>query len=1108
MPNKQELHRNTVASEDSTDKQRKPRRLLKRVGVVLGCVVLVLAGVWLVRKPIAQWGFSSACEVRGLTCSADFPIVSLGKVELAQLTVTGGGMDVVTADRVSVDLAWNGPFSPALSSVSVQTPIIRGKLADNKVDLGGLESFASGGGRGGGAIPALAIIDGRAYFETSAGELSASFDASGALPENGALNIVLDPAELSSPRGAIAWETGRVMITAKDGAIDGDLLLRMSSALVDDLSGQDIDIAAQAKMGGVSKGPLALVWTTAIGQARFPAGELLNVTSTGEAVFAEVPEVSLSGAAEALLSMVFSVNGDAASYGDYGAEQFALNGELVQDDDQNLSGPVSISLKAAKAAQGSVKAAMATGRIFRDPDGLLNARGDIKLEGASVTTDMRKTLLRAVALPGALSAHGAAMRRVLSRGLTDFDLETELSVQLNKGVLTLESDQASVFEAASGLKISTEPPVGAPWLNVSGGDFQAAGKFLMAGGGAPKVTANLDDLSRSAEGFKAVGKALNIAPWQADGRILSGAFDDFSVQIGGGDLSIESRARLTLAGQFSGTKLAPTTLSGAIVATQTDGAWHMQTKGGKCLSFVSEGVSFGALELDAITSNLCAPNGQFIRKGSRAPGGEINLATMRLPFTTQSGGGTLEIADTTIDWQASKGLVMTVRGETFSLPLKLGERLLTVDSTAPVIGVRLGNGPLKITAEMAKTDFGGSLIPANVSADRFAFNGASGPSGISGTLDADAIVFSDTREDALYEPLIMDVSAALTDGMMRFDAPLRLKRGGISVADIAVELDVVKLKGAVDVKSRPLTFKTGGLQPKMLSQRLTGVFTNAVGMVSVLANLKIDGGALSGAGAVTADEFGFQTTALGRVDGVNGTVAFDDLIGLSTPSGQTVFIKSINPGIVLQNGELVFQLESGGRLGIEVLKIPFAQGELSMVPSVWTFGADEQNLRFEARDIALESLVETLKIPDLEATGTVSGDFPVEIKGASVRIINAKLLADETGGRLAYVGAATEGAGQANENVEMAFDALKDFRFSVLELGLDGDVSDRMTVTLKLLGRNPEVVGGGEFDFNISIDSQLQELINNGQFLARQTTISKIVENQKKAKEAAAAQDE
>lgn len=1108
MTDKQEIHRNTVTSEDSTDKNRNPRRGLRRAVVVLGCVALVLAGVWLVRKPIAQWGLSSVCDAHGLSCSADFPTVSLGAVELAQLKVAGGGMDVVRAERVRIGLGWNGPFSPALSSISASKPVIRGKLADNKVNLGGLESLASGGGSGGGAIPAIEIIDGRAYFETPAGELSASFEASGTLPENGALSIVLDPAELSSPRGAIAWETGRVIVTAQNGAIDGELALQLSSALVDDLSGRDIDVKAEAKMDGVGEGPLALVWTTAIGQARFPAGELLNVKSNGDAVFAQMPEVSLSGAAEALMSMVFAVSGDAAAYGAYGAEQFTLTGELAQDGDQNLSGPVSISLNSVKAAQGRIDAATATGRIFRDPDGLLNARGNVKLKGASVTPEMRETALAVVALPGALSAHGAAMRSVLSRGLADFDLETELSAQLSKGELTLESDQASVLEAVSDLKITTEPPVGAPWLRVAGSDVQMAGTFLLVGGGGPKMTAKIDDLSRTEQGFNAVGQTLNISPWLASGRTVSGVLNDFSIQIGGGDLSIESQARLTLAGKFSGATLAPTKLSGAIAATQTDGEWHVQTKGGNCLSFASEGISFGALGLDAITSDLCAPGGQFIRKGARTPGGEINLATMRVPFTTQSGGGTLEMTDTMIDWQASEGLAMTVRGETFSLPLKLGERLLTVDSDAPVIGVQIGNGPLKVTAEMAKTNFGGSLIPANVSADRFAFNGMSGPSGISGKLDADAIVFSDTREDALYEPLIMDVSAALTDGTMRFDAPLRLKRGGISVADIAVELDVVKVTGTIDVQSRPLSFKAAGLQPKMLSQRLTGVFTNAVGMVNVLANLRIDGGTLSGTGAVTADEFGFQTIALGRVEGVNGTVNFDDLIGLSTPPGQAVFIKSINPGIALQDGELVFHLESGGRLGIEVLKIPFAQGELSMVPSVWTFGAEEQNLRFEAHDIALESLVETLKIPDLEATGTVSGSFPVEIEGASVKIINAKLLADATGGRLAYVGAAAEGAGQANENVEMAFDALKDFRFSVLELGLDGDVSDRMTVTLKLFGRNPKVVGGGEFDFNISIDSQLQELINNGQFLARQTTISKIVENQQKAKEKAAAQDE
>ena len=61
----------------------------------------------------------------------------------------------------------------------------------------------------------------------------------------------------------------------------------------------------------------------------------------------------------------------------------------------------------------------------------------------------------------------------------------------------------------------------------------------------------------------------------------------------------------------------------------------------------------------------------------------------------------------------------------------------------------------------------------------------------------------------------------------------------------------------------------------------------------------------------------------------------------------------------------------------------------------------------------------------------------------------------------------------------MVMDALKDFRFEVLKIGLDGNLAGSMVLSLDMLGRNPAVLNGKAFQMNISIDSELAKLVNS-----------------------------
>jgi hypothetical protein len=113
--------------------------------------------------------------------------------------------------------------------------------------------------------------------------------------------------------------------------------------------------------------------------------------------------------------------------------------------------------------------------------------------------------------------------------------------------------------------------------------------------------------------------------------------------------------------------------------------------------------------------------------------------------------------------------------------------------------------------------------------------------------------------------------------------------------------------------------------------------------------------------------------------------------------------------------------------------------------------------------------------------GIVNGDIPVVFSTGSAEIDNAQLKATERGGIIQYEGPTGDAAAQSDPNAKMLFDALKDFRYRVLEVGLDGNITGRLTLSLKLEGRNPEVMAGAEFKLGISIDSALVELLNSAQ---------------------------
>jgi hypothetical protein len=118
--------------------------------------------------------------------------------------------------------------------------------------------------------------------------------------------------------------------------------------------------------------------------------------------------------------------------------------------------------------------------------------------------------------------------------------------------------------------------------------------------------------------------------------------------------------------------------------------------------------------------------------------------------------------------------------------------------------------------------------------------------------------------------------------------------------------------------------------------------------------------------------------AFGPVTGLSGNIHFDDLLNLTTPPGQTLAIKSANPGILAENGVLHYELLPNQLVRIERGEWPFMGGRLILHETVLNFGhPSAKRLTFEVVGLDAHTFVSSLGFKEIDATGMFDGVLPM-----------------------------------------------------------------------------------------------------------------------------------
>jgi hypothetical protein len=1075
--------------------------------VLAGTVLLVLFGLiagWVMRKSIAGQVLADWCAGRNLACSARFDELGLDGAAISDLTIKGQGQTAFEAPGARVRLAWPGFFTPRVAGVELEAPVVRGALADGQIGFYGLERLVPSGGSGsGGALPAVDIRDGRILIRTSAGEVGASVSASGFFLKDATASIVLNPAHLDEPQGYLRWSGGVADLVARNGQLEGRVTLTLEEMRTDDVSLTDAQLVATIESGVDEEAPARLVWEGRITEASGADFALFGLETSGHALLDRVtdatPEALLDALTEADIQLEYGKSG----WRGYSAGKALVEASLRKTDG-TIAGPTDFSLTDLSMPQGKAGNLSAEGEVaWTEAEGV-RFFGRVAATDAVLTETFTEGPLSRVKLPSPLTAHGDSLRAALSRALSDFDAEAQVGMTVREGKFTLDAQDTASLKAASGLALSVSSQrTDKPWFSLHGGMASIGGELSLNGGGAPRLSADLNSLAFGSSGLLIDARSVDLSPWSVSGTRFGMDLSSLRVSSKPDDLSVNAGGWVSLSGPVFGIELSDSRLSGTIQVISREEGLRVEPVNEPCLRFDTQGVKLGGVMFQPNKLNLCPRKGAFMKPGNGNASGTASLGNLSWPFESKSVTGELNLTNAAIDWSVRKGFTLSLSSPDLSLPMDIGDRTLSIEAANPHVRLVTAKGKVPaLAATLGNTVFGGTLIPAKVTAKEISFDGEIGSGGLSGDLAGGSVLIRDFRDDPVYQPLVSDLTAQMHEWQLALSGPLRLKANDVPVGDITADINVLTLDGTARVATRVLEFKKGGLQPVMLSERLRGVYTDAAGQMEASSDVKIDGGRLAGTADVSVTDFGFQTTRLGRVENVNGQVHFADLFTLSTDPSQVLTVGGMNPGVPLREGRIVFAFSGGKVLAVDSAAFPFAGGTLALAPFDWALGAEAQHVEVTADAIDLAELVRILKLPKIEAEGTVSGRFPIDVERTKVLVRDARLFADDSGGRVAYLGDAADSAAQSDANVRLAFEALKDFDFTVLEVGLDGDLTDRVKITLKLAGKsrnditygaNAHIVKGQPFEFNIAVDSALAELFRSSQFYTNQQKLTDFV---------------
>ena len=567
--------------------------------------------------------------------------------------------------------------------------------------------------------------------------------------------------------------------------------------------------------------------------------------------------------------------------------------------------------------------------------------------------------------------------------------------------------------AASGARVTVRGDA----LRVGG--VAVGGRLRMAGGGLPTVAA---DLTQGTGG--AIAGTVRMAPYAANGARL----ELTQVRIAGRRVTTQ----LTLSGPLGGGRV-----DGLVVPVDARWRGSRLALNPACTPVAIRSLALSGLRLDPARLTLCPSGAALVEvAGGRVAGGaRIGTAALRgtiggTPLAVDTAGGTVRLGDrgfALADVRAALGAEGRV---THIAATRLDGRVTSAGIAGAFAGLagQIANVPLAMSAGEGEWRLAGGVL----------------------SLDG-ALSVADTQTPARFEPMAArDVALVLKDGRIDARGTLHEPVTGTKVADVTIAHRLASGEGQAHLAVPGITFGEG-LQPDRLTRLTFGVIADVKGTVSGQGDIDWGAKGVTSTGTFTTPGTDLAA-AFGPVQGLAGTIRFTDLLALESAPGQVATVASINPGVPVTDGRIVFQTLRDTKVKVTSGIWPFAGGTLSLDPTLLDFSESGQTRRmtFHVTGMDAGKFLQQFDFSNLNATGVFDGVLPMVFDANGGRIEGGRLIARAGGGGIAYLGELTEKDLGFWGN--LAFQSLRSLTYRELVLEMDGPLAGEMVTGVRFTG--------------------------------------------------------
>ncbi|MFK7731239.1 MAG: YdbH domain-containing protein [Pseudomonadales bacterium] len=209
------------------------------------------------------------------------------------------------------------------------------------------------------------------------------------------------------------------------------------------------------------------------------------------------------------------------------------------------------------------------------------------------------------------------------------------------------------------------------------------------------------------------------------------------------------------------------------------------------------------------------------------------------------------------------------------------------------------------------------------------------------------------------------------------------------------------------------------------------------------------------------------------VRGINGAVTLN---WPETSAEFEVTAEELQAGMVMNNLMLSADFSDNDLL-LKTVQLSVFGGKLRATD----INLDPQNIEFKSI-IELENmnLGELLSVEQgIEGAGTIDGELPIAVAGRILTMNNGAVKARQPGGVIRYTGTVPLAAIESSPELRLAVDALKNFHYKVLDINASYAENGKMTLAVRLEGRNPDMKNSRPINFNLNVTEDVPSLIKS-----------------------------